>query len=272
MTTTLRIAAALVALSTFALGGCAAEQTDSDVASSSSDEGNELGATVDELATTGPTYPAGTKLTTIANLNLRSGGSTDASILKVMPSGSEVTVAESSGSNGWVKISFSSYTGWGHTSYLAETNGADDGAEEPAAASGDYSSARGNKLATTALRVDGHPSGGQCALEMSNSVVRSGIIPSGVSWRRGNAWDLANSMKNDSAYLRRVGFVNKTTNLTTRTAPKGTIVGWRPGQCGYNRTYGHIEIICNDQHKACSDFAATVKTCTAGALLQPTSL
>ena len=119
--------------------------------------------------------------------------------------------------------------------------------------------------------MNGQPSRGACSLEMSNSVVRSGIVPSGVSWRRGNAWALANSMKGDSAYLSRVGFATKS-NLTTRTAPKGSIIGWRPGQCGYNRTWGHIEVISNDDHKACSDFCATVKTCTAGAIFQPLSL
>lgn len=273
MTTTLRIAAALFALSTVALGGCAAEggADESDVSSSSSEEGSEVGATVDELVNTGPTYAAGTKLTTIANLNLRADASVDATIKKVMPNGSDVVVAESSGANGWVKITFSGNTGWGHTSYLVETDAEGEADTDAPVASGDYSASRGNKLAQTALRVNGQPSRSACALEMSNSVVRSGIIPSGVSWRRDNAWALANSMKNDSAYLRRVGFATKT-NLTTRTAPKGSIIGWRPGQCGYNRTWGHIEIISNDDHKACSDFCATVKTCTPGAIFQPTSL
>lgn len=272
MTSTLRIAAALIAASTFALGGCAAEgdAAESDFSSSSADEGSEVGATADELVNTGPTYAAGTRLRTVANLNLRSGASVNDNVVKVMPYGSEVTVTQASGSNGWVKLSFSNFNGWGHTSYLTEVDApAQAGGGQSTTASGDYSASRGNKLAQTALRVNGQPSRGACSLEMSNSVVRSGIVP--VSWRRGHAWDLANSMKNDSAYQRRAGFASKT-NLTTRTAPKGSIIGWRPGQCGYNRTYGHIEIVSNDSGKACSDYCGTLKTCTPGAIFQPTNL
>ena len=266
--TTIRIAAALLTLSTFALGGCAAESgQESDLTSSASDEGNELGATADELATSGPTYQVGTELVTIANLNLRASPSTTATVKKVMPSGSKVTVVEESGGNGWIKISFSSYTGYGHTSYLAEAGSADEGTTQQ---SNDYSSRRGNTLANTADRVDGRPSGGACALEVSNSVVRSGIL-NGRAWRRNDAWALANNMKNDSAYQSSVGFRAKS-DLTTRTAPVGSIVGWKPGQCGYNRTYGHIEIIVNNAHTACSDYCATVKTCTPGAIFIPTSL
>lgn len=269
MSTTLRIAASLVALATFALGGCAAEDgtASDDISSGSAEEGSELGATVDELATSGPTYQAGTKLVTIANLNLRSAANTSASIQKVMPSGSEVTVAETSGSNGWIKLSFSGFSGWGHTSYLVEAN---DSAGGQTQTSGEYNATRGNKLASTANRVNGQPSRGACALETSNSVERSGTVPSG-RWRRNHAWLLANGMKNDSAYQRSVGFKSKT-GMGTRQAPKGSIIGWRPGQCGYNRTYGHIEIIANDSGRACSDFCGQVKTCEAGAIFIPTAL
>ena len=268
MTTTLRIATSLFALAALALGGCAAESEGGEVTSDSASEGNELGATVDELTTTGPTYAAGTKLVTIANLNLRSGPSTDQTVKKLMPSGSEVTVAETSGSNGWVKLSFGGFTGFGHTSYLTEVG--DDAPSGQTVTSGEYDSTRGDKLASTANRVNGQPSRGACALEMSNSVERSRTVPSG-KWRRNHAWLLANGMKNDSAYQRTVGF-KYTTSLTTRTAPKGSIIGWRPGICGYNRTYGHIEIIANDSGRACSDFCGTVKTCDAGAIFIPTSL
>lgn len=270
MTTTLRIAASLVALATFALGGCAAEDgaSSDDVTSGSAEEGSELGATVDELATSGPTYAAGTKLTTIANLNLRSEPNTSASVQKIMPSGSEVTVTEASGGNGWIKISFSNYNGWGHTSYLVEEG--DDAPASQTQASGEYDATRGNKLAATAIRVNGQPSRGACALEMSNSVERSRVVPSG-KWRRNHAWLLANGMKNDSSYQRQVGFKSQS-GMTTRQAPKGSIIGWRPGQCGYNRTYGHIEIISNDSGKACSDFCGQVKTCEAGAIFIPTAL
>lgn len=264
----LRSAAALFALSTFALAGCSAD-TGEDTESAASAEGNEIGASVDELTNTGPTYQAGTKLVTIANLNLRSGPSVDDQVKQTMPNGSEVTVRETSGDNGWIAISFNGYSGWGHTSYLIEADGSDNGGGGSADTSGEYNASRGNKLAQTAIRVNGRPSGGKCALELSNSVERSNIVPAG-RWRRNHAWALCNAMKNDSSYQRSVGF--KVKSMTTREAPKGSIIGWRPGQCGYNRTYGHIEAISNDNNLACSDFCGRVKTCTAGAIFIPTAL
>lgn len=264
MNTLLRATAGLFALSTFALVGCSSP--DEQIESGSADE-SEIGATVDELTNTGPTYQAGTKLVTIANLNLRAGPSTGDTVKQTMPSGSEVRVRETSGGNGWVAIEFSGYNGWGHTSYLNELVASNSNSN--ANTSGEYNATRGNRLAQTAIRVNGRPSGGACALELSNSVERSGVVPSG-RWRRNHAWALCNGMKNDSSYQRSVGF--KVKDMPTRSAPKGAIIGWRPGMCGYNRTYGHIEAIANDRNLACSDFCGAVKTCTAGAIFIPTSL
>src|SRR5678815_4122091 len=73
--------------------GCAANGDDSS---------SVIATDEDPLNTTGPTYQAGTTLRTTANLNLRSAGSVNASILRVIPQGATVTVRATSGANAWV--------------------------------------------------------------------------------------------------------------------------------------------------------------------------
>lgn len=236
-------------------------------ASDPGDSGEMLTSTADELATSGPTYAAGTVLRTTAALNLRSSGSTKASVLRVMPSGSRVTVRVTSGANAWVAVSFNGYNGWAHTSYLTPVSSGGGGGTP-----GSYSASRGAKLASTALRVNGHAAGGYCALEVSNSVVKSGIVPSGVTWYRNNAIDISEYMASNTSYDAKVGF--KRANVSANDVPKGSIIGWRRGQCGYNSKYGHIEIsVDSTSSRACSDFCGSIKkTCGAPYVFMPTTL
>jgi uncharacterized protein YraI len=242
----------LLALGTAACTSSAGE-SDSEVTAESADE----------LATTGPTYQAGTQLRTSANLNLRSAGSIKANILRVMPQGSVVTVRFASGANAWVAVKYNGYDGWAHTSYLDKVGSND--------VSG-YGAARGSKLASTALRVDGRSSGGWCALEMSNSVEKSGIIPNNVTWYRNNAIDISEYMAANTAYDAKVGF--KRIGVSANDVPKGSIIGWRRGQCGYHSKYGHIEIaVDSSSSRACSDYCGSIKkTCGAPYVFMPTTL
>lgn len=258
MKRTTSLAAALLA-SAFALAGCggpASEPASSDLTSAA-----------DELATTGPTYPAGTVLRTTADLNLRSGAGTGYGVLRVMPSGSRVSVRATSGANAWVAVSFNGYNGWAHTSYLAVVSTPGGGAG-PAS----YSASRGATLARTALRRDGYRAAGWCALETSNSVERSGILPRGVTWYRNNAIDMAEHFNANPGYLSRVGF--KRGDTSPSSIPKGSIIAWRRGQCGYHSTYGHIEIGVDDSSsRACSDFCGSIKkTCGNPYVYYPTVL
>jgi hypothetical protein len=135
-----------------------------------------------------------------------------------------------------------------------------------------YSAARGNKLASKALRVDGQPAGGWCAREVSNSVEWSGILPNGVTWYRGNAIDISEYMAQNPGYDAKVGF--KRINVSAYDIPKGSIIGWRRGQCGYSAKYGHIEIsVDSSSTRACSDYCGTIKkTCGAPYVFMPTTL
>ena len=255
----------LLAVALFAaVAGCSAEQDD---------PGEVLASTADELATSGPTYSAGTTLRTTANLNLRASGSTSATILRVMPNGSRVTVRQSSGANAWVAVDFAGHAGWAHTSYLERVSGGGGGggnadSNEPAG----YGAGRAAKLAQTALRVNGRAAGGWCALETSNSVERSGIIPNGVTWYRNNAIDISEHMAANPGYDAKVGF--RRIDVAPGDIPKGSIIGWRRGQCGYNAKYGHIEIAVDDSSsRACSDFCGSIaKTCGRPYVFMPTAM
>ena len=232
-------------------------------AASGSEDTNLVASDEDPLQTTGPTYQAGTLLRTTANLNLRSAGSVNASILRVMPDGSTVTVRVTSGSNAWVAVRFNGYDGWAYTGYLVKASSS--------SLSG-YSSTRANKLANEALREDGHPAGGWCAREVSNSVEWSGIIPNGVTWYRNNAIDISEYMAANTGYDDKVGF--RQVNVGVNSIPKGSIIGWRRGQCGYSSKYGHIEIsVDSTSSRACSDFCGSIKkTCGTPYVFMPTTL
>lgn len=52
-------------------------------------------------------------------------------------------------------------------------------------------------------------------------------------------------------------------NSKPQAAPVGTVLVYQPGQCGYNATHGHIEIVVSP-NKACSDACQTVATAGLG--------
>ena len=61
-------------------------------------------------------------LNTITDLNLRSSNSTSSSVITVIPEGKEVVLLENS-TNGWAKVSYSTYTGYCSTAYLNALSG-----------------------------------------------------------------------------------------------------------------------------------------------------
>jgi uncharacterized protein YraI len=67
-------------------------------------------------------HAVGSKLTTTADLNLRSGPSTNKSILHVIPDGSEVTLVDAAPSNGFYHVKHNGSTGWSYGAYLKVTS------------------------------------------------------------------------------------------------------------------------------------------------------
>jgi hypothetical protein len=133
--------------------------------------------------------------------------------------------------------------------------------EETASASGAdlsgqrYDEAYGNRIANKALRVNGHGSGDRCLAEVQNSLEYAGVKPMP---RLDGAVDLDNwMMRQGDRGLAPYGFQKQ--SRAFGDIPRGSIIAWRPGQCGYHPIYGHIEIVVGGG-RACSDFCGTIKT------------
>ncbi len=106
-----------LAVLTLALGGCGAAETPESTEVSGADEESAVSAD----ALTG-SRPVASTLRTSANLNLRSGASTNAGILLTMPRGSSVSVVTSQPSGAWYQVKYGSRTGWAHGNYLIAPN------------------------------------------------------------------------------------------------------------------------------------------------------
>lgn len=113
---------ALVTTLSFGLGGCGKADEPESTELVGADE--EVESTADAL--TG-SRPVGSTLQTNANLNLRSGPSTNDQILLTMPRGSTVSVVTSQPSGAWYQVKYGSRTGWAHGNYLFAPNATDTG-------------------------------------------------------------------------------------------------------------------------------------------------
>ena len=79
------------------------------------------------LPDTSQLMAATTKARATANLNLRKSASTNASILAVIPSGTIVTLASSSPTSGFFKVTYNGITGYAHSAYLTPDSGGSGG-------------------------------------------------------------------------------------------------------------------------------------------------
>jgi len=117
--------------------------------------------------------------------------------------------------------------------------------------SGRYDAAFGDRVARAALRVDGRPSRNWCLAEVQNSLELAGVraFP-----RLPGAVDLDNWLQRN--VLAGWGFEKQ--HRDVGNIPRGSIIAWRPGQCGYHPIFGHIEIAV-DGGRACSDYCGAIK-------------
>lgn len=127
----------------------------------------------------------------------------------------------------------------------------------------DYDATRGKKLADKALALwNGKAAGGMCLKGVRISAESSGIIPTPPGWTRfAGAYQWGEWANAHPADLAKIGF-RRVTGLGARGIPRGSIIVWQRGQCGYSKTWGHIEIVVDTAStRACSDYCGTVKTC-----------
>lgn len=205
-------------------------------------------------------FAVGVKLLTIGELNLRSGEGTSFDILTAIPAGKRVTVEKISGASGWVNVSYDGKTGFVSKEYVHEAK---------------YSAERGGKMAARALALwDGKPSRDLCLAGVDDTAESAGAMPPGVSWipRKPSAVDWQNYVNANPKELLKRGYARE--DLDVNSIPKGSIIGWRAGQCGYHSLYGHIEVVADDNSsRACSDYCGAIKkTCGAPFIYVPIEL
>lgn len=132
-----------------------------------------------------------------------------------------------------------------------------------------YNGARGNRLADRALALwNGRPSRNLCLAGVGDTLESSGVVSPAFP-RLPSAVDFDNWARANPGELARRGFEKQ--NLDVNSIPRGSIITWRPGQCGYHSQYGHIEIVSDTaSSRACSDYCGSIKkTCGAPGIFVP---
>lgn len=199
-------------------------------------------------------FGAGTDLLAIADVNVRSGEGTNFDVLATVPAGTRVKVQTTSGAGGWVNVVYEGKVGFSSKSLLSLAK---------------YSAARGKLMGDRALVLwDGKPSRDLCLKGVDDTAESSGAFPANPGWlpRRPSAVDWQDYVAANPQELLARGYVRE--NLDLNKLPKGALIGWRPGQCGYHAQYGHLEIVADDNSsKACSDYCGAVKKDCGAALV-----
>jgi hypothetical protein len=121
---------------------------------------------------------------------------------------------------------------------------------------GSYDAALGKLLAQEAYAGSVGYSMGRCyqyawaamkrAIGMTESRASELGIPSTSAYQFGDWADAHPSALYSDFGLKKI-------TSTAANAPVGSVVVWEPGQCGFNSTHGHIEIVASPGY-ACSDF------------------
>lgn len=223
-----------------------------------------------EELTGGGNFADGDAVVTTSRLNLRASPSTQADVLTILPFGASLTVSEpedgaANPSGSFFHVEYGGQSGWAHGSWLARAGS--HGGTNPGQSSAPSGGAAQcmAKMARAATSVDGEGSGGRCYHYVKEHIGRAlGIGFDGVQSMVGgnyqlNAYDFARWVATDRAA--NAGFVRA--NIPLDQLPLGAILVWRPGQCGYSSSAGHIETNIGNG-RACSDFCGHIKT-TCGA-------
>jgi hypothetical protein len=131
----------------------------------------------------------------------------------------------------------------------------------------------GDRLADIALKMDGKKSQQLCYHFVKAHLRAAGFSTTAVEsagFGR-SAFMFARWADKFPADLARMGLTKVTPSLDD--LPRGAILVWGPGQCGYSKTDGHIEIVADNQSsKACSDFCGHIKkNCGLPEIFVPTA-
>lgn len=197
-------------------------------------------------------------------LNLRAGPSTKArdlgdvkygQRLKIHARTVERYVADHRGKYRWYEVSFGGKRGWVYGAYVRfhspPPSGGGSGGGNVAGYPG-YSAAGGQSLAKAAYRRGTtRPTVGYC-LKGVEEALQASIFHGFRYWKR-SAHDFGVYVESRHAELARRGLrvVNNPPSRSS-TFPKGTVMVFSRGRCGFNAQWGHIEVVV-DHDTACSD-------------------
>jgi hypothetical protein len=151
----------------------------------------------------------------------------------------------------------------------------DDPSSDPATTSGEALcvASTADRLADIALKMDGKKSQLLCYHFVKAHLRAAGFSTTAVEsagFGR-SAFMFAKWADKFPAALATMGLTKVTPSLND--LPRGAILVWAPGQCGYSKTDGHIEIVADNQSsKACSDFCGHIKkNCGNPEIFMPTA-
>lgn len=127
-----------------------------------------------------------------------------------------------------------------------------------------YDATAAQKLASTAGKREGLRSQKRCYRFVKNHLANTGYqVPGAVASGgryAGSAYMFTTWARQNPDALRRMGFKEVKLKLG-EAPPKGAIIVWGRGECGYSKSHGHIEVVSTDDgSRACSDFCGRVKT------------
>lgn len=129
--------------------------------------------------------------------------------------------------------------------------------EEAAERCEEYDAIRGAALASAARSGVGG-AGGKCYRFVKKHLEAAGIpitkrLPAQYA---GSAYQFASWARSNPRELEALGL--KKVAADFNDLPRGAILVWRPGQCGYHMTHGHIEVV-TAKDTACSDFCGRIR-------------
>lgn len=202
-----------------------------------------------------PNYAKGTQLVTTEYLNLRTGPSTSQARITVMKPGSAVVVLGATCGSAWARIKTATgRIGWSAVAYLRTK--AKSAPSKPPAFLSIYSPQRGKSLANASWKQGkGKKSSGSCLRGVRLAIGASispgfytgspGASQFGQFARSHRSWMAAHHLQ---VYASSEAAAPKPSQF-----PIGTIMVYSAGRCGFNPTWGHVEVVVN-KSTACSDF------------------
>lgn len=226
--------------------------------------GEDEDAVSDEAAMT-TRIAKNSELVTTTRVNFREGPTKQDDVIRVLKTGTTVTVTTGTSKNGFYQVDVDGEQGWIFGTYLrpsedkGDTDVEDDGASPPRASTSCTNTSAASRIASEARSVDGQGSQHRCYHYVKQHIEDAGYMNASriPSQYQESAYMFAVWARNKSSDFAAAGWAKSSAPLSS--IPVGSVIVWRPGQCGYSSQHGHIEIAIGGG-RACSDFCGRIKT------------